>query len=210
MRVFLPVFMAVALSTIFLLRTLLVRRRTGIDPIAEKWQDDVRGYVARWLVVLELAIVANVALFALDAGAYRWLIPLPAFDDPALQATAVVLLVGSTVWVAVAQMQMGDSWRIGIDPDARTELVGRGLFRWTRNPIFLGMRITLLGLFLATPNVLTILIAVVGDVLIQVQVRIEEEYLESVHGDAYLEYKRSVPRWLLGRGRGGVATAARA
>lgn len=210
MRVFLPVFMAVALSTIFLLRTLLVRRRTGIDPIAEKWQDDVRGYVARWLVVLELAIVANVALFALDAGAYRWLIPLPAFDEPALQATAVVLLVGSTVWVAVAQMQMGDSWRIGIDPDARTELVGRGLFRWTRNPIFLGMRITLLGLFLATPNVLTILIAVVGDVLIQVQVRIEEEYLESVHGDAYLEYKRSVPRWLLGRRRGGVATAARA
>ena len=112
----------------------------------------------------------------------------------------MLLLTTSTLWVAVAQAQMGDSWRIGIDPDAKTELVAHGVFGLSRNPIFLGMRLMLLGLFLASPNVLTLLIAVVGDVLIQVQVRIEEQYLESVHADRYLLYKSKVPRWLLRRG----------
>lgn len=51
--------------------------------------------------------------------------------------------------VLVAQAQMGNSWRIGVDPKL-TELVQRGLFRFSRNPIFLSLRITLLGLFLVT------------------------------------------------------------
>ena len=200
MRTFLPIYFLVTMFTVFLLRTFLVRQRTGIDPIAEKWKDDVRGYIARWLVVLELMVAANVALFALDARAYQWLLPFDRLTGPAIQITAVLLLTTSTLWVAIAQAQMGDSWRIGIDPDAKTELVAHGVFGLSRNPIFLGMRAMLLGLFLASPNVLTLLIAVIGDVLIQIQVRIEEQYLESVHADAYLLYKSRVPRWLLRRG----------
>jgi protein-S-isoprenylcysteine O-methyltransferase Ste14 len=199
MRYFLPVYFVIASFTIFLFRVYVVRRRTGIDPIAEKWRDDVRGYIARWLVVMEVLIVANISLFALDADAYAWLVPFDRLGGTVFQVGAVILLVGSLVWVAIAQMQMGDSWRIGIDPDAKTELVANGAFRISRNPIFLGMRITLLGLFLASPNVLTLMIAIVGDVLMQVQVRIEEEYLESIHADAYLDYKARVPRWLFGR-----------
>ena len=198
MRYFLPVYFALASFTIFLFRVYVVRRRTGIDPIAEKWRDDVRGYIARWLVVLEVLIVANITLFALDADAYDWLFPFHQLGGIVFQVTAVTLLIGSLVWVAIAQMQMGDSWRIGIDPDAKTKLVAHGVFRISRNPIFLGMRISLLGLFLASPNVLTLVVAIVGDVLMQVQVRIEEQYLESVHADAYLDYKGRVPRWLFG------------
>jgi protein-S-isoprenylcysteine O-methyltransferase Ste14 len=199
MRTFLPVYFLVTMFTVFLLRTFLVRQRTGVDPIAEKWKDDVRGYIARWLVLLELMVAANVTLFAFDAGAYQWLLPFERLTGSAVQITAALVLTASTLWVAVAQIQMGDSWRIGIDPDAKTELVAHGVFGLSRNPIFLGMRVMLLGLFLASPNVLTLLIAVVGDVLIQVQVRIEEQYLESVHADRYLLYKGEVPRWLLRR-----------
>lgn len=199
MRYFLPIYFVVSFCTIFALRTYLVGKRTGINPIAEKWQDDVRGYVARWLIVLEVLIAMNVALFALDADAYRWLLPFDGLTGAATQTVSVTLLTVSLVWVAIAQAQMGDSWRIGIDPDAKTELVAHGVFRISRNPIFLGMRVALLGVFLASPNVLTFVVAIVGDVLMQVQVRIEEQYLESVHADAYLQYKRAVPRWLLGR-----------
>ncbi len=202
MRYFLPAYFVVSMLTIFLLRTYLVRARTGIDPIAEKWQDDVRGYVARWLIVLELLVAANVVLFAIDGSAYARLMPFAALEVAAVQTIAAVILIASLIWVALAQAQMGNSWRIGIDPDAKTELVSKGMFGVSRNPIFLGMRATLLGLFLASPNVLSLLIAVLGDVLIQVQVRIEEQYLESVHGDDYLTYKAATARWL------GIRTAA--
>jgi protein-S-isoprenylcysteine O-methyltransferase Ste14 len=197
MRYFLPAYFIVSALTVFVLRTYLVGARTGINPVAEKWRDDVRGYIARWLVVLAILVIVNITLFALDAQAYRWLLPMAGLETTAVQAVAVVLLVTSLVWIAVAQAQMGDSWRIGIDPDTKTTLVSQGVFTVSRNPIFLGMRITLAGLFLANPNVLSLLVAVVGDVLIQVQVRVEEQYLESVHGRAYLDYKVRVPRWLL-------------
>jgi protein-S-isoprenylcysteine O-methyltransferase Ste14 len=49
---------------------------------------------------------------------------------------------------------MGDSWRIGVGPGARTDLITSGLFRGSRNPIFL-MRVTLAGVFLVTPNVVS-------------------------------------------------------
>ena len=197
MRVFLPVYFFAASILVFVLRVYLVRRRIGINPIAEKWRDDVRGYVARWLVVLELLVGLNIVLFALDGQAYQYLLPFDGLTHGALQIAAVGLLVVALIWVIVAQIQMGDSWRIGIDPDATTELVSHGIFGISRNPIYLGMRVLLLGLFLACPNVLSLLVVIVGDLLMQVQVRVEEQYLESVHAQAFLHYKRSVPRWLI-------------
>lgn len=92
---------------------------------------------------------------------------------------------------------MGDSWRIGIDQGSETELVQTGLFRFSRNPIFLGIRINLLGFFLVLPNAITLVILVLGDVILQIQVRMEEEFLAQNHGESYEEYKKAVPRWLL-------------
>ena len=50
--------------------------------------------------------------------------------------------------------------------------------------------------FLIIPNVLSFSVLLVTFVTIQTQVRLEEEYLETVQGEVYLEYKRKVRRWL--------------
>ena len=89
---------------------------------------------------------------------------------------------------------MKNSWRIGIDTDLKTKLVTSGLFSISRNPIFFGMIITLVGLFLTTPNALTILFLILGYVLIQIQIRLEEEFLTKEHGQEYLNYKQKVRR----------------
>lgn len=96
----------------------------------------------------------------------------------------------------MAQAEMGESWRIGLDQEHRTPLVRAGVFRLSRNPIFLGMMLTLLGLFLVIPNALTLLAFVMGVVLIQIQVRLEEEFLTKTHGVEYEQYKRQVRRWI--------------
>ncbi len=89
---------------------------------------------------------------------------------------------------------MRNSWRIGIDTETETELITSGLFQYSRNPIFFGMIISLLGLFLTTPNALTCLFLILGYVLIQIQIRLEEEFLTHQHGQKYLEYKQKVRR----------------
>ncbi len=58
------------------------------------------------------------------------------------------------------------------------------------------MMLTLLGLFLVIPNALTLLAFVLGVVLIQIQVRLEEEFLSGTHGHEYGEYRQHARRWL--------------
>jgi protein-S-isoprenylcysteine O-methyltransferase Ste14 len=91
---------------------------------------------------------------------------------------------------------MGEAWRIGIDSEHRTPLVRKGVFGVSRNPIFLGMMITLLGLFLTIPNALTLLALGLGVVMIGAQVRLEEEHLSKLHPNEYADYRKRVRRWI--------------
>jgi protein-S-isoprenylcysteine O-methyltransferase Ste14 len=102
----------------------------------------------------------------------------------------------SLVWTVIAQNDMRNSWRIGIDTDTKTELITTGLFKISRNPIFFGMILTLIGLFLATPNAFTALFFILGYVLIQIQIRLEEEFLSTQHGEPYQKYKQRVRRFI--------------
>ncbi len=106
------------------------------------------------------------------------------------------MLILSLVWTVLAQIQMGNSWRIGIDEERKTALVRSGVFGVSRNPIFLGMMVTILGVFLMIPNALTLLFLVLGVVLIQIQVRLEEEFLLKTHGADYEDFRKHVRRWL--------------
>lgn len=122
--------------------------------------------------------------------------PIPWLERGWVRWIGVILLLASLVWTVFAQAQMGNSWRIGIDYEHRTKLMQGGVFRLSRNPIFVGMMGTLLGLFLTIPNVATLITLAVAVILIGIQVRLEEEHLAKVHGQDYLQYMRHVRRWL--------------
>ncbi len=100
---------------------------------------------------------------------------------------------------------MGESWRIGIDSQSETALVRREVFRVSRNPIFLGMIITLAGLFLVLPIAVTLLMLILGFVLIQIQVRLEEEHLTHMHGEDYLQSSSLAVGWLNDEGRANIS-----
>ena len=71
---------------------------------------------------------------------------MPFLDVPALRVAGLALAavgVAATTW---AQWQMGNSWRIGVDPEERTALVVEGIFGVVRNPIFTFMLVTATGL----------------------------------------------------------------
>ena len=91
---------------------------------------------------------------------------------------------------------MGKSWRIGIDEQRKTELITTGMFLISRNPIFLGMKMNLLGFFLVIPNAITLTVAVTGFALIDIQIRLEEKHLFNLNDDSYRIYCKKVRRWL--------------
>ncbi len=196
MRAFaLAIYLVAYLGLAFVWRSVLVYRRTGQNPLVLTSEDDAYGYVGRAFKIVIAACVVVVGLNFHPSSA-SWVGPLSKLEIPALVIAGWLLLIASLLWVLIAQAQMGASWRIGIDSENRTDLVQVGLFRISRNPIFLSMRVTLLGLFLVVPSAATIGLLLVGEVLIQVQVRLEEVHLTQLHGSQYRAYRARVRRWL--------------
>jgi protein-S-isoprenylcysteine O-methyltransferase Ste14 len=112
-------------------------------------------------------------------------------------------LVGAIVSL-VAQAAMGESWRIGVDPGERTELVTDGLFRWSRNPFFGAVYVFALGLFLMVPNPVSVVAGLCLFIGFEIQVRVvEEPNLRAVFGEEYEGYGRRVGRFAPGIGRFG-------
>lgn len=180
----------------FVWRTVVVRRRTGIDPVVLPARDDAHGYVGRAFKASLVGVALVVVAEAVGAGDGHRLGRLHDLEHPVVRATGWVVLWVSLGWLVLAQAQMGRSWRIGIDEARGTELVTHGLFGRSRNPIFLGLRATMLGLFLVLPGGSTLALLVAAEVLMQVQVRLEEAHLAERHGAHYADYARAVRRWL--------------
>jgi len=102
----------------------------------------------------------------------------------------------------IAQVSMGDAWRIGVREDERTQLVMDGPFAVVRNPIFSCMLVTAGGFMLFLPNSLSVASLVCLLAAVELQVRfVEEPYLLRVHGQRYRDYMARVGRFIPSIGR---------
>lgn len=177
------------------LRLWLVKRQTGVRAYGFGRHAAIQGVAERlWrLAVLGALALSAVAWLAPDwetaLGRPDWALAAP------LRWIAAVLFVTALAIIAVAQIQMGASWRVGVPKEGPGELVSRGLFAWSRNPIFVGLLTALVALLLWSPTVLSAAVLAGAWTLTLVQVRIEEEALRETHGDRYERYAGEVGRW---------------
>ena len=199
MEVLALVLYAIYFAVTFVLRSVIQLRRTG--------STGLKGLRADASAVEKVAGVGFVV--ALLAGAAAPILaladvvePLAALDGPAAHVLGAVLAIGGIAATFAAQVAMGASWRVGVDPGERTALVTSGPFGLVRNPIFAAMLPTALGLTLLVPSWVA-LAGLAGLLLaLELQVRVvEEPYLRQVHGRAYADYAARVGRFLPGVGR---------
>jgi protein-S-isoprenylcysteine O-methyltransferase Ste14 len=127
--------------------------------------------------------------------------PIAALDGSVGHVLGFALAVSGIALTFAAQLAMGDAWRIGVDPQERTDLVTDGPFRLVRNPIYSALVPTVLGLVLMVPNLLAVASIACLVLALELQVRfVEEPYLLRTHGDAYAEYSARVGRFIPGIG----------
>lgn len=183
----------------FGLRTFVQLRRTGSTgfhglggrPGSTEWVAGV-GFT------LALLLGAGAPLLAL----LDVVEPLDALDTAAVHLVGLILSLAGIGATFYAQVAMGTSWRIGVDPAERTELVTSGPFALVRNPIFAAMLPTALGLTLLVPSWVAIVGLLGLLVALELQVRmVEEPYLLRVHGKEYTGYAARVGRFFPGVGR---------
>lgn len=177
-------------------RAYRVWRLSGVNALTQYHTEGVHGLASNVFRAVFAGIALVLIINALFVSAQPYLVPITWLAWSPLHLLGWSLLLIAFVIVIVAQVQMGSAWRIGIDVGQKSELVTDGIFRYSRNPIFLGMRFTFLGLFLLLPTAFTLLLWVLGDVMIQIQVRLEENYLSETFGAAYQRYIERVRRWI--------------
>ncbi|MBK9993639.1 MAG: DUF1295 domain-containing protein [Saprospiraceae bacterium] len=108
---------------------------------------DYIGFIIEMLIVLFFFVVFT---YSFSEKKYSYLVPISYLQTQKLTIIGLALIHIALVWISIAQFQMSNSWRIGIDEENKTKLVTDGVFSISRNPIFLGMIISVLGLFFCT------------------------------------------------------------
>ena len=195
-EVYLFIFLLVYFFFVFFLRSYLLWKRTGVNPLTFSKSDDAHGYNGKVFTFISLLEFIVVFIYAFKHEWYQYLLPFWYLEHGYLKYIGWGLLVLSLILVWVAQSHMANSWRIGIDENNKTELVTNGLFSISRNPIFLGIMIANVGLLLIIPNAFTLLIVSLSTVSINTQIRLEEAFLKRSHGMEYQDYLNRVRRWL--------------
>jgi protein-S-isoprenylcysteine O-methyltransferase Ste14 len=171
-----------------------VYKQTGLNPITFGKTDNAHDYIGSIMKVLTGLLVLSVLSFSISEEVYTYLNPIVYLELDWLKYIGLFLVHATLVWIVVAQSHMKQSWRIGIDTENKTDLITSGAFSKSRNPIFFGMILSTVGIFFILPNSLTFFIAATSYLIIQIQIRLEEEHLIKQHGGTYIEYKRTVRR----------------
>ena len=104
-------------------------------------------------------------------------------------------MLGDLIFL-ISVLCMKDSWRAGIPDKDRTKLVTSGIYRYSRNPAFLGFDFMYIGLLLMYFNLSMLAVSVFAIIMLHLQILQEERYLTENYGESYREYRKHVFRYL--------------
>ena len=147
----------------------------------------------------DIRILPPVLMLIFIAAAFvlNWLVPLPVPAEPVVRIVGWALLI---LGFALGFSALRELTRAGTSPvphEPTTAVVTSGVYTFTRNPIYLGFLLTIVGLPLAFGNpwgLLLIPVAIPAFNMLVIQH--EEAYLHRKFGSAYAAYTERVRRWL--------------
>jgi protein-S-isoprenylcysteine O-methyltransferase Ste14 len=148
-------------------------------------------------VPLPVLIVGKLAfLGSLLFCAFKWTHPeAMLFDSPWTRAIGIVLFVGGFAMVVVGTGHLGRSVAVGL-PEEATELKTHGLYRFTRNPMYLGGFIMCAGSCLYSVHIVNVLMTAVAVTIHVAIVKREEAFLARRFGQQWTAYQQRVPRFI--------------
>lgn len=168
---------------------MLLQRRRGIqtNQISKGGKPKQVLRIERWMQIATVAILlVEVPSILLDIRMWKLTI---------LNWAGIGMgFAGILVFIA-AMSTMRDNWRAGIPAQDKTELVTTGIYRFSRNPAFLGFDLVYLGLLLAFFHPVHLIFALFAIVMLHLQILQEENFLAKSFGKEYLEYKEKTGRY---------------
>src|SRR5512138_1755087 len=123
LKYFLPAYLFAYFCAAFFWRSFIVWKKTRVNPVVFKGSDDVHDFIGQIFKLLFALVVTVVLSYSFWPGLYRYSVPIEWLEHAWLKWVGVALLLASLGWTVLAQAQMGETWRIGIDEEHKTALV---------------------------------------------------------------------------------------
>lgn len=123
--------------------------------------------------------------------------PLPIVAGDALLASGIAIIAIALLIALIALVHFFEA-KTHVEPwHPTTAIIRKGVYRFSRNPIYLSFCIATVGAGLVLNSWWVVAsVTLLKPLLERLVISREETYLEKKFGDHYLEYKRQVRRWL--------------
>lgn len=195
-----PVLVA-TLFVIFLglwkIKQLKQKKKTGINPnVMASSTSSIQKYMNQLIHILSVYAVIIIVLHSVNLQIGSLFRRIDSINFLLFDIIGFVIGLIGLSFCLHAQIKMGISWRVGIDEKVKTDLVTTGLYKYIRNPTYLGLFILNMGVWLIWPTWTIFLMNIIFVVVLDIQVRYEEDYLLLIHGIKYKDYKESTKRYI--------------
>lgn len=108
----------------------------------------------------------------------------------------VIALIGDAVFIC-SVVTMRDNWRAGVSKTDKTDLVTTGIYRFSRNPAFLGFDLVYIGILLMFFHWALLVVSAIAILIFHLQIAlVEEKFLMQAFGKEYLHYQNRVRRYI--------------
>ena len=171
---------------VLFIATSITFRRQNIDMDGEPPIPRRIFYLSKYAI-----LILWVAMAAQSWGVRLSFVPVP----DAVRWTACAVWTAGFVLLLVGLHRLGKSLRVG-SPKEATTLKTDGIYRFSRNPMYVGVYLTVIAATLYTLNPIALALAVFVIAVHHRIVLAEERFLAGAFGSAYQDYCRGVRRYL--------------
>jgi len=171
----------------FLAKNIYLSKKLGVQ-IRGK---NVEAIASTIFFVLTIVLALSISYFDVSFGR------LDAVNENIALYIGIFGVFISTIISGASLVGLRDSWRVGVIEEQRTKLVTHGIYKYSRNPYFASYILMFFSYSILLQNLFILVCTIVSIFLIHKMVLKEESYLFFVHGDSFLEYKKSTPRYLV-------------
>ncbi len=133
-------------------RSFILYKNTGVNVLGKFGRKGRIGRNERGLTFASLIIPIVAFNYVFIPQNYHLLLPFAFLELDWIKNTGIIVYAIGFLIAIIAQFQMQNDWRIGVDPEQNTNLVTRGLYQYSRNPIYVGIIISFIGFFLLLPS----------------------------------------------------------
>lgn len=144
------------------------------------------------LLIERIMSAATVLTFVVGAIS---IFEVKSFLRTEIRMTGIVIGICAVLLFALATVTMKNSWRVGI-PEEKTALITEGIYKWSRNPAFVGFDLLYASICLIFFNIPLLCVSAWAAVMLHLQILQEEKHMYKMFGEEYEQYKKHTLRYL--------------